>query len=409
MGKRIIFISYCYPPIKAPRSVQVSRLVKHLAVDLDIVCCGENVNGQTVVDTEVLGNGEQVRIHRVGRSKVTRIKERVLGKFFPKYLSKPDIHVCWAQEVVRYIVEKKLLSPEDILVTFSQPLSDHFIGYKLKQKIGCDWIMHFSDPWTQNPFMKFPDDAVLNWHKRKEEAFFKIADKIIFTSDEARDISLSNLNASIKDKAYSLPHILPDAIDCVSEEVTQRSIARYIGNFYGHRTPEPLFNAIEIMAAKNLEILKMWKFELYGNFEHMDVSPQTLYDKYPLASSYIEFKEEVSTKASLELMVKSNLLLIIDASASLSVFLPSKLIDYLGAGRPIFGITPKGTAANLIMQLGGRVADPSHAVEIANELEKVLEECKDWDRRNIWGDLSVRAKFKGENVAKRFKEITNIS
>jgi hypothetical protein len=43
----------------------------------------------------------------------------------------------------------------------------------------------------------------------------------------------------------------------------------------------------------------------------------------------------VGYQESLKLMSEADALLVIDAPADQSVFLPSKLIDYIGAGRPI--------------------------------------------------------------------------
>lgn len=46
---------------------------------------------------------------------------------------------------------------------------------------------------------------------------------------------------------------------------------------------------------------------------------------------------------------------------------PSKLIDYLGANRPIFGITPSGAAAGILEAAGESVAVPSDPHMIAED------------------------------------------
>jgi hypothetical protein len=80
----------------------------------------------------------------------------------------------------------------------------------------------------------------------------------------------------------------------------------------------------------------------------------------------------VDYKTSLALMQSADLLLNIDAPSEISVFLPSKLVDYIGAGRPILGITPPGTASRVIRELGGWLADPSDPEAIASTLESAL-------------------------------------
>ena len=66
----------------------------------------------------------------------------------------------------------------------------------------------------------------------------------------------------------------------------------------------------------------------------------------------------VDYRASLRLMPQADALLLIDAALSESPFFPSKLADYLGAGRPILGLTPDGTAADLLRAYGAPVAHP---------------------------------------------------
>jgi hypothetical protein len=76
---------------------------------------------------------------------------------------------------------------------------------------------------------------------------------------------------------------------------------------------------------------------------------------------------------SLRYISSADVLLLIDApSDGPSVFLPSKLIDYLGSGNPVLGITPEtGTSADLIRRVNGIVVDPLSIHEIADALESI--------------------------------------
>ena len=109
---------------------------------------------------------------------------------------------------------------------------------------------------------------------------------------------------------------------------------------------------------------------------------------------------------SLRLMSEADGLLVIDSPAELSVFLPSKLIDYAGAARPVFGITPPGAAARLIRQLGGWVADPSDAGAVADTLKRFLAFLRaSSGSAAAWGDAGVRCGFEPSAVAERFAGI----
>jgi len=101
-------------------------------------------------------------------------------------------------------------------------------------------------------------------------------------------------------------------------------------------------------------------------------------------------------------MVTADALLLIDAPSEFNIFFPSKLADYIGAGRPILGITPPGTSAKIILQSGGWVADPRCSEEVEAMLVKYLSTPT---FSNPWGEPSVRKAFEIGNVAERINKI----
>jgi glycosyltransferase involved in cell wall biosynthesis len=124
----------------------------------------------------------------------------------------------------------------------------------------------------------------------------------------------------------------------------------------------------------------------------------------------VALKARVGYLESLSLMSSASGLMVIDAVVpenTKSVFLPSKLIEYIGAGRPIIGLTPPGTAADLIQKLGGWVADPAKADQIAKVMRQFLSfiwEHKD-DAQAEWGKSEVRNEFDAKVVARQFQEV----
>ena len=59
---------------------------------------------------------------------------------------------------------------------------------------------------------------------------------------------------------------------------------------------------------------------------------------------------------NLGIMNSSDALLTLEFFATQSVWLPAKLVDYLGAARPLLGIVPPGTSSDFITRAGGLVA-----------------------------------------------------
>jgi hypothetical protein len=72
--------------------------------------------------------------------------------------------------------------------------------------------------------------------------------------------------------------------------------------------------------------------------------------KYDL-SNYVQFKGSVDYLKSLELMKTADYLILIDApSETKSIFFPSKLVDYIGANKPIVVISPDGTSRRVALE-----------------------------------------------------------
>ena len=90
--------------------------------------------------------------------------------------------------------------------------------------------------------------------------------------------------------------------------------------------------------------------------------------------------------------------LVIDApSTEPSVFLPSKLVESIGARRPVWGISPPGTSADLITEWAGRddaCASPDDVEGVARMLCAGLDSL-----RNAHGGLDSTAP---EQVRQRF-------
>jgi hypothetical protein len=122
----------------------------------------------------------------------------------------------------------------------------------------------------------------------------------------------------------------------------------------------------------------------------------------------VSIKPPVGYLESLALMRSSDGLLVIDAPADQSVFLPSKLVDYIGSERPIFGISPPGTATKLIAELRGWIADPADGPAVRDQLAAFIQFLRKVRARTAsWGVGDVRRRFEISSVSLMFADIIN--
>ena len=339
-----------------------------------------------------------------------RTSNRISYRFFPAYWRRknlvPDKYIGWktrSLETVSKYLEQSEFIP-DVVVTFAQPFTDHLVGLELKKRYGFKWIAHFSDPWVDNPFNSY-DGRTKNLNLRLEESVVNFADMTILTSDETVDLVFRKYSQSQRQKARVLPHCYDRNLFLSGDrKLNKQFLIRYVGNFYGNRTPRPLITALERLTEREPETLADFSFELIGDTV---ASLQSEISAIGLPEGLVSLQGHVNYRESLALMAESDGLLVIDAPSEKSVFLPSKLIDYVGAGRPLFGITPDGAASDLIKRLGGYVAKPDDTDSIVSSLKDFLEFLRNRksSKDTVWGTEEIRARYEARVVAERFMEL----
>lgn len=405
---RILAISFMLPPVLYPQAIQIGRLLEGCGVDL------LTVSGRfTGVPADSRGfdfRPQQRFIKRIELGHKTAlggIWHRLAMRLVPFYGRAPDEFKKWANLAAAEVTDW-LASPSnsvDAMATFGEPMSDHLVGLAVKRRFGTPWLVHFSDPWADNPFRSF--QPLANWRNRQLEAkVIKNSDSVVFTSEETRNLVMKKYPPEWKEKTFVLPHSF-DPEDFkkirISRKFDEKLTIRYLGNFYGHRTPFPLISVLDRMVQRGDRALESVRFQVVGGVpKWMRLHPALR----RLPEGLLEFCPSVKYSTSLELMASSDLLMVIDAPATESVFLPSKLVDYIGAGRPIFGIVPPGASKQLIERLGGLTADPKKLNEIETKLSEAIALARSFpDLNGAWGVEAVRREFTISNIASQFSEI----
>lgn len=406
-GRELLAVSFAYPPAASPRAVQVARLLKHLKVKTTLVCA--DYDDKDRIDPTLVREAEAplARCLRVpfARSAPRNLLTRVAYRLdLPLVDRAPDQFTPWKPAVLS-AVERFLSEGDyrpDVLATFGSPMSDHLIGLALKRRLGVPWVAHFSDPWVDNPFLPY-DRLTRRVNRALERRVLREADRLVFTSDETVELVASRQGRAVAGKARVLEHAFePELFDPAVARGGSGIVVRYLGDFYGERSPAPLFEALRRLLAAEPSTLAGVRFELVGSKGEGQLEEAGL---ATLPDGLVVSRPSVKYLESLRLMRESDGLLVIDAPAELSVFLPSKLIDYVGAARPVFGITPRGTAASLVRRLGGWVADPSDAAAVAETLKSFLAFLRDDNDAATWGDPRARRGFEATAVAEKFEGI----
>jgi glycosyltransferase involved in cell wall biosynthesis len=374
-AKRLLAISWDMPPLSGPRAVQVSRTVKHLVPlgwESSVVCFGPrssryNQDANLAARLQAPGGVTLVPVPSLEERGIFR----ALWRIVPPIKLLPDEKWVWIGAATRAARALAARQRFDAVVSFAQPWSDHLIGLRVHRATGLPWIAHFSDPWTDSPYLTGRPWQRRLW-RRMERQVIETARAVVFVNAQTADRVMTKYPTAWRSKVRVVPHGFDRTeFPAVARPSTDaRLTVVHTGRFYeGVRTPEPLLRALAMLAARR-PLARELRVSFVGTVvpAYRRLATTLKLDEVVEFTGRVPFAEAAARSAS------ADVLLVIDAPADDSLFLPSKLIDYLPLGKPILGLTPvRGASADLIRRLGYPVVAPGDQQGIAAQIETLLD------------------------------------
>jgi glycosyltransferase involved in cell wall biosynthesis len=371
--RRLLAISWEMPPLSGPRAVQVSRTLKYLVPlgwESSVVCFGPrssryNQDPQLAARLRAPDGVAMVPV----ASGEERLFFRALWRVVPAIKLLPDEKWVWIRPATR--AASRLASEQRFaaLVSFAQPWSDHLIGLRVQRATGLPWIAHFSDPWAVSPYASGRAWQRRIW-RRMEAAVVEHANALVFVNAQTADRTMERYPAALRAKVHVVPHgFEPREPAAMSHAESTPLTIVHTGRFYeGMRTPEPLLRALARLAATR-PLARELRLVLVGTGvpAHRRLATTLGLDEI------VEFCGRVSFADSERRAEAADVLLVIDAPADENLFLPSKVIDYLPARKPILALTPlRGATADLMRSLGYPIIPPGDEEAIAAAIDALL-------------------------------------
>jgi Glycosyl transferase 4-like domain len=399
MPLRMLAISYVLPPVLAPQSIQIGRLLAHLDLEIATVSGPLAAQGPALATPRAGASAPVFHLEVGFKTALSGLALLLARRYAPLYAAIPDEFRAWVPRAIAATLAKLDATGfrPDVIVSFGEPMSDHLVGLGLKRRLDVPWLAHFSDPWSDNPF-RSGQFLARPINRALEARVMAAADRIVFTSAETRALVMRKYPDAWRAKTDVLAHAFDPSLYPTAAAKDRAIAVRHLGSFYGHRTPLPLLRALRVLDPRRLEGVR---FELIGRMP-VWLPFHPLWRALP--RELVSCPGIVDYARSLVLMAEADLLLVIEPPGPLSVFLPSKLIDYLGARVPVMGIVPPGPSATLLQRMGAAVADPARPREVAAALERALAEARRARAQpsSAWGDEAVRGEFAIDRVAQAF-------
>jgi hypothetical protein len=136
----------------------------------------------------------------------------------------------------------------------------------------------------------------------------------------------------------------------------------YYGTFdwQGCRSPETFLRAFSCFLEMNPEAKSVARFIFFGNWQSIH---DEIIEELKLRD-YIEINNPISYSEYLEKIKRSPILLLI-VSPMHNLFMPSKIVDYLGSRRPILALVPIESEVRNVLEKAGMTQYTSNVDDVS--------------------------------------------
>jgi len=397
--KKVLLITYAFSPQSTPESILSAKIFAKLNnTKVDVVTIRCPIPGNIDLDPSLEGYIKK-NFNTIYECKLNLFFKIISFLGLKKLFPFPDYYRVLNNKIYQYIIDNINVRSYDCVVTWSQSHSIHLVGLRLNKHFNLNnWVAYFSDPWSDNPFFNksyFGMEKLSNLINEKK--VLKQCNKAICTSIETKKLIQEKYSQEVRNKIFVIPHCFENELYPKTIKKTKKNkkiIFRYVGRFYGKRFPFILIKALKIIEKQDVKIFNSLNFEVYGA-QNSIVSLRLNLNK-----KYLNFCGPLSYFNSLKIMKTADYLLVIDAPFKNSVFFPSKLVDYMGSKTPVLGITPKGTARDIIKKMGG------YSFSFDNEkilAKQILNLIKNKDKNKI--NSKYINQFRSDHVRNLFLKV----
>ena len=334
--KKLLVVANPYPPMASAGTTRVVRFLRHLpAHDWEPVVLTAKAGGPAAVPPGV----------RVVRAPVPWPKQLLGGgrrsTRLNSWVSVPDPYVSWVGPAVWK--GRDLLRGErfDAVFSSSPRPSVHLVAATLAQMSGLPWLADYRDPWSTYQFRTYPTAAHRAAHARLEAWALRRAAAVTAVNRPIADDLLAR-HPWLAGRAQVLPNGFDRAETPEDVTLDDGFWLVHTGRLYGRE--QQVSALLTGLAALPPDVKA-----LFVGVDESRVRPDA---KRLGLGDRVRVEPLVSLTRALGYQRAAGGLLLVNGRRPESM--SSKVFEYLQAGRPIFAISPAGSAARaLFAEVGG--------------------------------------------------------
>lgn len=370
-GKRILYISYFFPPTGGggvQRPLKTVKYLNALGWSIDVLTtlnARYDVYDHSLIQ-EIPPSSDHFKVLRVAPGKMrhriypeastkrtnTKIKNRpylkwIFNVIFELIHFLPDKHFLWssrADKVIRAHYSRENTKP-DVILSTAMPISCHFLARKLANHYDVPWVAEYRDLWNDTHYHRRLLPTKTWYDIYNEKRILKNADHVIVVVPRFKRIlstQIPGLNESIS--------VIPNGYDVCdfsafpdTRPKNKHFTVVYTGRVYENRDISPLLSALKIGISR-----KIWSEDNINIHFYGPRLPKKYEDSIKSLSldRMVSHKGYVSHNESIKALYTADCLLLIESSPSAFT---GKVWEYMASKKPILSILPENS--DLICEL----------------------------------------------------------
>jgi len=372
--KRVLFITYYWPPAGGPGVHRIVKLVKYLPhfgwipmvltvrdgeyPEHDPSLAEDIPDGIIVTKTPALepfslykkwtgkSSEQPIPAGFMGQSKKKNFTEKI-AQSIRLNLFLPDARIGWLPFAWRAIKRASVKHNPDIILTSSPPQTVQLIGLQAKKILNIPWIADFRDPWTDIYY--YAQVKRSSWagaiDSLLEKRVLENVDCITSVSQEIVDLLRHKVERDVHSSVIPNGYDPEDFKEPVPVDLNKFNIAHF-GKLSDSQPVSGICSAIKHAMENAPDLREDLQVKFTGTL--VGQSSSMLRRELGEKVSFESYKPH--SEVVIDMQKSGLLFLIIPETEQNKGILTGKLFEYIGARRPILAIGPKDGAAARVVQ-----------------------------------------------------------
>ncbi|MBN2029336.1 glycosyltransferase family 4 protein [bacterium] len=401
--KKVLFISYYFPPMGLSGVQRSAKFVKYLPefgwepivlTVKDVLYHAYDPNLlKELVKTKIIRT-ESFDPLRIGLKLSFKPKKNlknntdvnhpflfhVINRHLFSWIFIPDVKIFWIPHALKEADRILYKHHIDLIFTTSPPHSVQFIGWLLKTKQHIPWIADFRDNWRTELFERGPTALHRKLDRWMATCVVSKADKVI-TTTEPIAIDFAQLTRRHQRDFFTIPN----GFDQAEFSITPKSLSdsekwtiTYCGTLYPERNPYQFLQAVGKAIHDQPDLKKKLRIQFVGSVFEIDL--MRMINRCGL-NKMVEVKGYVPHQESIGYLMASDCLLLLIAKNESKGVATGKIYEYIASGKPILALVPEGEAKKLVIKHArGIVVPPDDVDGIKAQLIRAFDL---WKRKDL--------------------------